>query len=199
MKNPQSMVVGPTILRELGAYLRANQSDISAEQAIQEALEQWIARSLAAYELRGYQWKSLFLPHATELRMLHRGDSYYARVVGDDIIFQGRKVSPRGMTLAIASSARNAWCELGIRFPGTRVWKRARAIRRELEQASTALPVKASPQEAMTIATTNLNEALKTTLKLIEQTSTVVAQHINRRLAPTRRDQDRVHDDCAFE
>lgn len=36
---------------------------------------------------RGYQWKSLFLPSGTELRMSTRDSMHYARVSGDDIIF----------------------------------------------------------------------------------------------------------------
>ncbi len=61
---------------------------------------------------RGYQWKSLFLPHGTELRMTSSRQSGYARVVGDRIMYEGRSVSPRGLTLAIAGEGRNAWRDL---------------------------------------------------------------------------------------
>jgi hypothetical protein len=34
----------------------------------------------------GYQWKTLFLPHSTRLRMFHMGEVYYAQVAGDHIL-----------------------------------------------------------------------------------------------------------------
>ncbi|UUZ54985.1 hypothetical protein LP419_03400 [Massilia sp. H-1] len=78
------------------------------------AVRAWIAADRAGSEeragsgdgslpaARGYLWKTVFLPHATVLRMLHEGQSHLAEVVGDHIIHRGVSVSPRGMTLAIA-------------------------------------------------------------------------------------------------
>ena len=42
----------------------------------------------------GYQWKSLFLPHGTEVRMSTEAGSFYAQVDGDVILHKGKSVSP---------------------------------------------------------------------------------------------------------
>ena len=44
--------------------------------------------------------------------MPHRGQNYYAKVVGDVILYEGRAVSPRQMTVAVAGPGHNAWRDL---------------------------------------------------------------------------------------
>ena len=56
-----------------------------------------------------------------------------------------------------------------------------------------------SPVESMAAAAAAMSAALKTALMLVEQSSTQAAQHIERRLAPLRRESDRLHEDCAYE
>ena len=77
--------------------------------------------------LRGYQWKCLFLPDSTELRMYCGDDYFYARVVGDAIVYQGQRVSPRQLTMAIAGEGRNAWRDLWLLLPGESAWKHSNA------------------------------------------------------------------------
>ncbi|UUZ49418.1 hypothetical protein LP420_03580 [Massilia sp. B-10] len=100
--------------RELADYLSVSGSRLSMAEAAGLAVRAWIAADRAGSEeragsgdgslpaARGYLWKTVFLPHATVLRMLHEGQSHLAEVVGDHIIHRGVSVSPRGMTLAIA-------------------------------------------------------------------------------------------------
>ncbi len=88
----------------------------------------------SAQQSRGYRWKTLFLPDGTDLRMETARATYYARVEGDQIIFDGRSVSPRGMTLAIAGEGRNAWRDLWLKPPGERFWKQATRCRNELKR-----------------------------------------------------------------
>ena len=85
--------------------------------------------------LRGYRWKLIFLPEGTRLRMDSDGRAHYACVEGDQIIFRGVSVSPRGMTLAVAGDGRNAWSELALCFPGERIWVRASRCRADLRRA----------------------------------------------------------------
>ena len=85
---------------------------MSPTEALSAAIDTWItlerqANEVASGPTRGYQWKALFLPEGTELRMTSCDVARYARVEGEHIVFEGRNVSPRGMTLAIAGEGRN--------------------------------------------------------------------------------------------
>lgn len=148
-------------------------------------------------ELHGYQWKTLFLPDTTVLRLIYGSDSYYARVQGDHLVYQGYKVSPRQFAMMVTSSVRNAWRELWIRFPDSRDWKNAHACRVEHEKNCRHLPE--SPAETMQAAAASMADALRSALKLVERTNAETVTKFERRLAPKRRGDDRLHDDCAFD
>lgn len=202
MEYPAFSIAPPSTLRALAEHLRLTGSNLTMEQAIALAISEWRAchelpERAQKSALHGYQWKTLFLPDATELRMIHGDNSHYARVVGDHIIYQGRKVSPREMTLAISTSVRNAWRELWIRFPGERGWKRAQACR--IEQQESQQQPQLSPAASMAAAAEAMAAALKTALMLVEQSGTCATQQIERRLAPLRRANDRLHDDVSFD
>jgi hypothetical protein len=66
-------------------------------------------------------------------------------VDGDDIVFEGRSVSPAQMANTVAGGTRNAWRELWILSPGETVWKSAWALRNQARQIDSAL---ATPQPA---------------------------------------------------
>lgn len=202
MESRVSPAVPPTILLGLAEHLRLIGSKLSVEQAATLAISEWQAAHgqhappADANELHGYQWKSLFLPESSALRMIYGGESYYARVVGDHLIFQGRRVSPRKFTIMVTRNVRNAWRELWIRFPDSRDWKNAHACRVEHEKEK-QLPV--SPAETMNAAAARMSEALKAALKLIEHTNAQTVKQFERRLSPKRRDSDHIDDDCAFD
>lgn len=194
--------VPPTILLGLAEHLRLIGSKLSVEQAATLAISEWQAAHgrhaapASSNELHGYQWKSLFLPESTALRMIYGGESHYARVVGDHLIYQGRRVSPREFTIAVTRNVRNAWRELWIRFPDSRDWKNAHACRIEREKEK-QLPV--SPAETMNAAAARMSEALQAALKLIDHTNAQTEKQFERRLTPKRRDYDHLDDDCAFD
>jgi hypothetical protein len=101
-------------VNSLAEQLRLSGKKMSPLEALHAAIETWIAldrqaRDAASRPARGYQWKSLFLPEGTELRMTCCELARYARVKGEHIVFEGRTVSPRGMTIAIAGEGRNAY------------------------------------------------------------------------------------------
>jgi hypothetical protein len=79
---------------------------------------------------RGYVWKSVFLPHGTQLRMKYRGQIHYAAVDGDRLLFQDRPVSPAELAKSVAGSSRNAWRDLWVMLPGAERWVVADALRR---------------------------------------------------------------------
>lgn len=194
--------VAPELLLELSSHLRLSESNSSFEEAIAEAIHGWIAadrqrRPQAIPHSHGYQWKSLFLPDSTELRMTCAGTNFYGRVTGDDIIFQGRSVSPRGMTLAVAGDGRNAWRDLWIRLPGERIWKTARCCRRDAERAAVQPPP--SPLDTMTAAAAAMSTALKSALALVEHSNALTVRKFERRAMQSRRASDVPADDCSFD
>jgi hypothetical protein len=194
--------VAPDLLLELSNHLRVSESDSSFAEAIEAAIRGWIAADKqhhpqAVPHSRGYQWKSLFLPDATELRMTSGGSNFYARVIGDDIIFQGRSVSPRGMTLAIAGDGRNAWRDLWIKFPGESTWKIAICCRRDAQRTAAKPPP--SPLDTMTAAAAAMSNALKSALALVEHSNALTVRKFERRGNQSRRESDVLGDVCSFD
>jgi hypothetical protein len=197
------------LLTELAVHLRNSGSNLSVTQAATAAIRAWIAANTPQpspapadpASTRGYQWKNLFLPSGTELRMSTRESTYYGRVEGDDILFQGRRVSPRGMTLAIVGEGRNAWRDLWLKLPGERYWKQAIRCRLDQERAIAALAAKApeTPADTVAAAAVAMSDALKTMLELMERVGAHPAHADERRIGPARRDVDILAGDCAFD
>ncbi|PWF55421.1 hypothetical protein C7C56_001955 [Massilia glaciei] len=170
------------------------------EQAAAIAIDEWIARarekaSPSRGGVRGYQWKCLFLPDGTDLRICCAGQSFYARVTGDHIKYEGRALSPRQFTLAVAGGGRNAWRELWVLLPGERIWKSADTLRRAQLQA----PAPVSPIETMTVAAASMASALKTALSFVEHANAKAASLSDRRLGRSRRADDVLADHCSFD
>ena len=119
---------------------RGGSQDIS--EAMTKAIECWLedsARFAPGADpegLHGYQWKTLFLPEGTILKSWSYGENNYARVEGDQIIHNGRAVSPNQFAQSFARSTRNAWQDLFIRRPGDKTFKLACRLRDELIAAS---------------------------------------------------------------
>ncbi len=113
----------PTLLR-LIEYLRTRSGSKDVSEALNTALEFWLdARNelppgADPTGVRGYQWKSLFLPEGTVLRSWSYGEHNYARVEGDKIMHDGESVSPNQFARSFARTARNAWFDLSVRRPG---------------------------------------------------------------------------------
>ncbi|MBP1205012.1 hypothetical protein JOD97_003054 [Duganella sp. 1411] len=126
---------------------RGGSQDIS--EAITKAIECWLedparfAPGADPEDMHGYQWKSLFLPEGTVLKSWSYGENNYARVEGDQIIHDGRAVSPNQFAQSFARSTRNAWQDLFIRRPGDKTFKIACRLRDELIAA--AKPAAATP------------------------------------------------------
>ena len=211
------LMVEPALLTELAAYLQKTHSKLSPAQAVSEAIRRFSAGATSGNEhddaagyragepgdnCRGYQWKTLFLPESTLLRMTCGDETRYAQVVGDAIMFEGRAVSPRGMTLAIAGEGRNAWRDLWLRLPGERYWKSAMSRRREYERCLARAP--ASPAD-LSHSAAALNEAAQAVSKALAAALALAANmaplplHDERRKGTLRRATDAMLDDCPFD
>jgi hypothetical protein len=203
MNAPGTVLAPTSAMRRLADFLQVSGSRMSPTEAATLAINEWIAAAqgrftnLAPTPTRGYQWKTLFLPEGTELRMRFGGRSFYARVERDAIWYQGQRVSPRQMTIAIAGDGHNAWRELWIRRPTDSQWRPASLLRRQAGAAEPLKPV--SPAEAMSAAAACMSETLRTALALVDHTNGRALPRDERRVDNARRASDRLAGACAFD
>jgi hypothetical protein len=99
------------------------------------AISEWIAMQNKARPdngtslLGGYQWKSLFLPSGTQVRIVIRRKTHYATVDGDRILHNGEEVSPAQLVNQLAGCTRNAWKHVWLLLPGETCWQLAETMR----------------------------------------------------------------------
>lgn len=150
MLSALAVPVSTYTIHELLDYLRDHASTQDVDDAIETAIRYWLAEMQqrahmpARQPLRGYQWKSLFLPEGTQIRVFYQADCAYAQVIGEKIIFNGESVSPNRLANMDGGGVRNAWRDLSIRFPGEKNWRKAFVLRREgkqLEKKESPAPV----------------------------------------------------------
>jgi hypothetical protein len=99
--------------------LRTSGSTLSISEALRLAIKHWIDAQRAAVEpVSGYQWKRLFLPSGSLIRMRHEEREHVAEVVGDELRYRGVPVSPRQFTLMVAGHGSNAWRDVWVRLNG---------------------------------------------------------------------------------
>lgn len=115
-------------------FLRAVGDTRDPVTAVNDAIQYWLDNAswkedLISRSEQGYQWKELFLPHGTKLRMRYKGEYRYATVEGDDLIYEGEPHSPSELTRAITKTSRNAWLDIQVLRPGDRQWTLADDLR----------------------------------------------------------------------
>ena len=193
----QACMLPPASQLRLEQFLRNSSHPLSLTEALVAAVNQWIEREQAGEQpVDGYQWKQLFLPEKTLVRMQYDDDWHHAEVIGDELVYRGRPVSPHQMTQAIAGDGRNAWRDLWIRFPGEKNWSCAAHLRARLQKrAATAPP---TPAEALANAAKTMSNALNAALALIEHVDHQSRNTLERRMPKNRRDYDQL-DDAEFE
>jgi hypothetical protein len=193
MNAPHTNPLAPHSLQLLQDYLRMSASTVSETEALDAAIKAWIAQEKAGAEvLHGYQWKQLFLPDGTRVRMEYLERSYFARVVGDQLTYGGASVSPRAMTLTIAGDGRKAWRDLWLRLPGERDWVNAKRLRaRATERVNTPPP---SAADALTSAARAMGQALTAAVTLIEHVDHQTTTVLERRTPKDRRLTDLLED-----
>lgn len=218
MNAARPVLVNKDALLALGAHLRDNASALSLTDAVALAIRAWLADNAGAVALtepaqsadaqadahaasRGYQWKELFLPEGTALRMRYGDEVHHACVTGDAIVYRGRRVSPRQLTLAIAGDGRNAWRDLSLRLPGQAHFRPACVLRR-MAQASVELqltPGPESPAATMAAAAASMSEALRPALALVEHSHAKAVPQFERRVDKHRRGEDVLTDHAMFD
>jgi hypothetical protein len=147
MKSTTCLEVDTAILLRLVQQLHRSGGKQDLSEAISTAITYWIEAQSQLPPgadpagVRGYQWKSLFLPAGTVLRSWSYGEHNYAYVEGDEIIHDGRAVTPNQFAQSFARTTRNAWSDLYVRRPGDKQFKLACRLRQELaDQAKTQAP-----------------------------------------------------------
>lgn len=129
---------------ELADFLKRQGSDRDPVEAVHDAIQYWmenaswmqddllpeVPKSAPPDISDGYWWKSLFLPAGTKVRMIYKGRTYLAEVSSSGIQYEGRSYSPSGFTHHITDTARNAWRDIELLFPGKSSWILAYRLRK---------------------------------------------------------------------
>lgn len=103
------------------------------------AIRSWIAEARrraaeSADQLqKGYQWKTMFLPTGTRLKTSVRGRTFYAVVEGDQILYEGKSVSPHEFANLFGVEGRNAWRDVWVHLPYEPKWQGAGVLRRTMD------------------------------------------------------------------
>ena len=127
---------------QLSDFLRSKNDSRNPVSAVSDAIDYWLQNAdwkpelISESSTRGYQWKNLFLPEGTEIRMPYKGTFHYAKVEGDEIIYKGKSISPGSLANTITASSRNAWRDLWIKRPDDKEWVLADDCRRETREAT---------------------------------------------------------------
>jgi hypothetical protein len=106
---------------ELAYRLRNSGDTREPDDVVVFALKAWLGNRQEK-SIGGYQWKELFLPDGSELRMRFRGAYYYARIDGDQLKYAGEIFSPRGCALMVPGTVRNPLRYLWIRRGINECW-----------------------------------------------------------------------------
>ncbi len=135
------------VLEKLGL-----QSDPVNEVSV--AIDQWIlaleqddgmVADRKAYEQkeamsRGLYWKDVFLQNGTQIRMKYKSQYYYAKVDGDQLMFEDTPITPSQFTIRVTGSNRNAWRDLELLRPHEdKEWTPADRVRKEIRERRAAL------------------------------------------------------------
>lgn len=134
-----ALPVSPHTMLALLQFIERSATLLTPAEIADQAILEWLESQRGDAEctprptLRGYQWKCLFLPEGTRLRVWCRHEHGYAEVIGDRLMHNGRSVSPNQFVAACAGTVRNAWVEINVLMPGETAWKLASVRRREIE------------------------------------------------------------------
>jgi hypothetical protein len=138
MNSNISVSIPTKMFLELVDFLKENDDPRDPVIAIHDAIDYWMQNAswkpelLLKSDTQGYQWKNVFLPSGTELRMQYKGDYYYAKVEGDSVMYNGRSITPSVLANTVANGSRNAWRDIWVKRPGPNgdtEWKLADDIR----------------------------------------------------------------------
>lgn len=136
MKSNISVPIPTSQFLALVNFLKNEQDVRDPVEVIQFAIEYFIDNAgwkqddlIVKNSALGYQWKGLFLPDGSQVRLPYKGQNYYAAVKGDQFLFEGRATSPSAFANSVTKSSRNAWITLWVRRPGDKEWALANDLR----------------------------------------------------------------------
>lgn len=128
MPSQLSVPISTSLFLRLAGFLRENGDPRDPVDVVELAVDYWIDNASWKSELLeqsdalGYQWKNLFLPSGTQIRMSYKSTYFYAKVDGDEILYEGKAISPSRLANTITNSSRNAWRDLWIKRPSDKEW-----------------------------------------------------------------------------
>ena len=193
VQNSPPPILPAIVYDELRSYLRDSGSTLSPSEALIKAVQLWIAKSRAdAIPARGYQWKQLFLPEGTRIRIQVRGCWHTADIIGDELVYKGDPISPHQMAKQVAGDGRNAWREIWVLMPGQKRWANTGHLRARLDRQVAAVP--STPAESMKVAAKAMSDALSTALTLVAHANDQAQNTLERRLPKYRRAWDQLED-----
>lgn len=184
MESAISLQISTATFLELADYLRDYGDQRDPSHIATLAIDAWLAlakgETARTPSLRGYQWKDLFLPEHTEVRMRGGGNYAYAEVIGDALVYHGQPISPSQFAGLIGGVRRSAWRDLWLRLPGSRQWKKP--VFHRLEQNRPAKPNDRyfrleTPESTSAI----MASSLKNALALVEKASSMRKGVLSRR------------------
>ncbi|SHG57515.1 hypothetical protein SAMN05428948_1100 [Massilia sp. CF038] len=102
-------------------------------EVVETAVEDWMRRNKPGAcgepQFAGYQWKGLFLPHGTVLRTVFGGKNHHCHVEQDQIMYEGKALSPNGFVSTVGGIRRNAWKSIWLLLPDCKHWQLADHLR----------------------------------------------------------------------
>ncbi len=128
MKTQISIPLPTRLFLDLAEFLESKGDASDPVLAVADAIDYWMSNAdwkpelLRQSSALGYQWKSLFLPDTTEVRMQYKSQWHYARVEGDKLVFEGQAVTPGRLANTVSGTSRNAWRDLWIKRPADAEW-----------------------------------------------------------------------------
>ena len=161
-----------------------------------EAIYQWTRKNnpnaIPMPAAAGYQWKRLFLPAGTLLRTIFGGKNHHCTVERDQILYNGKPVSPGGFVNAVGGIRRNAWRSIWILFPNSKDWKLADTLRTRVRPLRARTPVRTieptlAAQSAAARSPANVPPVANTSPQQIERITAKESEAPNLQQASGRR------------
>jgi hypothetical protein len=124
-------------------HLMDTRPGVKADAFVTELVKRWLATEMERLALlkngmamRGFQWKTVFLPDGTNLRTSYHDTVEFAKVVGDHIFSDdGASLTP-SLFANRHAKGRNAWRFVWLRFPSDDHWTRADNCRTRFDDLS---------------------------------------------------------------
>jgi len=126
---------------QLELHLLETRPGVKLDAFIADLVNRWLAvdrERLALRKngraMRGFQWKTVFLPDGTTLRTRYRDTVEFAKVVGDRIVSDDGTCFTPSLFANRHAKGRNAWRLVWLRFPGDDHWIRAANCRADSDE-----------------------------------------------------------------